>query len=54
MVVLKVGVVSLADGRHPQRHQIAIRVGGVALEVPVQAAGALRHGKAVIRFGKCA
>src|SRR5690554_305053 len=52
MVVLEVSIVSLADSRNTQRNQITIRMGGIALEVPVQAPCTLRNRQAVIRLGK--
>src|SRR5690554_99256 len=52
VVVLEVGIVGLADSGHTQRHQVAIGVGGVTLEVSVQAAFALGHRQAVVRLGE--
>jgi hypothetical protein len=43
--VLVVGVADLPDGRDAERHQVAIGLGAVALEIAVQPAFALGHGK---------
>ena len=51
-LVLGVGITDHADGGDPQPQQIAITLSGIALEVAVQLALALRHCQLVIGFGK--
>ena len=52
VIVLEIGIVGLADSGNTERHQVAFGVGGIALKIPVQAAFALCHRKAVVRLGE--
>ncbi len=50
--VLAVEITDLADGRNAEAHQITMAMGGVALEVALQAAIFLRHGQFIVRQGE--
>ena len=50
--VLGIGSAHLANGRHPQGDQVALGLGGVALEVSVQPSLALGHCQRIVRQGE--
>ena len=52
LLILGVGIPHHADGRDPQPQQIAIPLGGIALEVAMQLALALGHRQFVIGLGE--
>ena len=51
-LILRIGIADHADGGDAQPKQIAIPLGGIALEVAMQLAFALCHSQLVIRLGK--
>ena len=50
--VLGIGGAHLANGRHPQGDEVALGLGGVALEVPVQPSLALGHCQRIVWQGE--